>query len=108
MGHYAHRHLWLGILSAACFGSVAVLRKLGLGGIGPVLGFAVNVTTALIAYTAFLAASGRHQSIRTGPKGLAYFVAAGVAENVGVFFTVLALSMGTVSVVTPLSRVGSK
>jgi len=102
-GGFEARHLWLGILSAACFGAVAVLRKLGLGGVGPVLGFAVNVTTALVAYTAFLAASGRHQSIRTGPKGLAYFVAAGVAENVGVFLTVLALSMGTVSVVTPLT-----
>ena len=46
-------------LSAACFGAVAILRKLGLGGAGPLLGFAINVTTALVAFTAFLAASGR-------------------------------------------------
>lgn len=97
------RHLWLGILSAACFGIVAVLRKLGLGHVGPVLGFTVNVTAALVAYTAFLVASGRHRGIRAQGRSLAYFVAAGVAENAGVFLTVVALSLGTVSVVTPLT-----
>ena len=97
------RHLWLGILSAACFGVVAVLRKLGLGQVGPVLGYAVNVTTALVAYSAFLAASGRHRDIRARGRSLGHFVAAGVAENAGVFLTVVALSLGTVSVVTPLT-----
>lgn len=97
------RHLWLGILSAACFGVVAVLRKLGLGQIGPVLGFAVNVTTALVAFSAFLVASGRHRDIRARGRSLACFVAAGVAENMGVFLNVVALSLGTVSVVTPLT-----
>jgi len=97
------RYLWLAILSAACFGVVAVLRKLGLGQVGPVLGFAVNVTTALVAYSAFLIASGRHRGIRARGRSLVYFALAGVAENVGVFLTVLALSLGTVSVVTPLT-----
>ncbi len=97
------RHLWLAILAAVCFGIVAVLRKLGLGQVGPVLGFAVNVTTALVAFSAFLVVSGRHRDIRARGRTLAYFVAAGVAENVGVFLTVVALGLGTVSVVTPLT-----
>jgi uncharacterized membrane protein len=35
-------------------------------------------------------------------RSLAYFAAAGLAENVGVFMNVVALGMGRVSVVTPL------
>src|SRR5205809_288129 len=42
----------LPLLSAACFGVVAVLRKLGLAETGAVLGSAINVTTALVAFTA--------------------------------------------------------
>jgi uncharacterized membrane protein len=34
---------------------------------------------------------------------LAWFVAAGVAENLGVFLTLVALGLGTVSVVAPLT-----
>ncbi|HSE96498.1 MAG TPA: DMT family transporter, partial [Methylomirabilota bacterium] len=55
---FASRHLAYPILAAMCFGVVAILRKLGLGQIGPVEGFAVNVTTALVAFTAVLAVVG--------------------------------------------------
>ena len=97
------RHAALPILSAACFGVVAILRKLGLGQTGPVLGFAVNLTTALIAFTAFLLASGDRAALSFRGRSLAYFVAAGVAENAGVFLALLALKLGTVSVVAPLA-----
>jgi uncharacterized membrane protein len=90
-------------LSAVCFGAVAILRKLGLGGVGPLLGFAVNVTTALVAFTAFLAASGQLRGLRCERRSLGYLVAAGVFENAGVLCTVLALRVGSVSVVAPLS-----
>ena len=36
-------------------------------------------------------------------RSLAYFAAAGLAENAAVFLTVVALGLGTVSVVTPLT-----
>jgi uncharacterized membrane protein len=91
------------ILSATCFGVVTVLRKLGLGSMSPVPGFAVNVTTALIAFTAFLAVSGNRDAMALTGRSLAYFVAAGVAENAGVFLALLALNLGTVSVVAPLA-----
>jgi uncharacterized membrane protein len=98
------RHLVLPMLSAACFGVVAVLRKLGLGHVGPVVGFAVNATAALTAFTTFLLVSGQPRDLR-GCRGraLACFIAAGVMENAAVFLSVLALSVGTVSVVTPLT-----
>jgi len=94
--------LALPILSAVCFGVVAVLRKLGLSDTSAVVGSAINVTTALVAYTAFLLASGRPEVMVCRGRSLAYFAAAGLAENVGVFMNVVALGMGRVSVVTPL------
>jgi DME family drug/metabolite transporter len=98
--------LWLPVLSATCFGVVSILRKLGLGGAGPLLGFAVNVTTALVAFTAFLALAGYLRDMSCRGRSLAFFVAAGLAENAGVFLSVVALSVGTVSVVAPLSGSG--
>jgi DME family drug/metabolite transporter len=97
--------LWLPILSATCFGIVAILRKIALGGMAPVPGTAVNVTTALIAFTGYLLASGQAGAMACRGPSLAYFVAAGVTENAGVFLVVLALSLGTVSVVAPLTNV---
>jgi len=97
------RDLVFPILSATCFGVVTVLRKLGLSSMSPVPGFAVNVTTALIAFTAFLAVSGNAGAMALSRRSLVYFVAAGVAENAGVFLALLALSLGTVSVVAPLA-----
>ena len=96
-------HLALPILSATCFGVVAILRKLGLGTMSPVSGFAVNVTTALIAFSLFLVLSGNLRALAATPRSLAYFVAAGLAENLGVFLILVALSQGSVSVVAPLT-----
>lgn len=90
-------------MSAVCFGAVAILRKLGLGGAGPILGFAVNVTTALVAFTAFLAASGRLRDLRCERRSLGPLIAAGIFENAGVLCTILALRVGSVSVVAPLA-----
>jgi len=92
-------------LSALCFGVVAVLRKVGLSGMEPMPGLAVNVTAALVAYTAFLLASGQSGLMACRGTSLAYFVAAGVAENLAVYLVVLALSIGGVSVVVPLASV---
>jgi len=95
-------HLALPLLSAACFGVVAILRKVGLGQMGAVAGSAVNVSTALVAFTAFLLASGNRHAMRCRGRSLALFVAAGIAENAAVFLNVVALGLGTVSVVAPL------
>ncbi len=94
--------LVLPLLSAACFGVVAVLRKIGLGGAGAIVGSAANVTTALVAFTVFLLASGQGGAMACRGRSLVYFTLAGLAENLSVFLVVVGLSMGAVSVVTPL------
>jgi len=97
------RYLAFPFLSASCFGLVAVIRKLGLGHAGPLFGSAVNITTALIAFTAFLVASGQRRTLEWNRRGVLYFVGAGIAENASVFLVLVALSLGDVSVVTPLA-----
>jgi drug/metabolite transporter, DME family len=97
--------LLLPLTSAACFGVVAILRKIGLMGMTAVFGFAVNVTAALVAYTAFLIATRQGPLMFCRGQSLVYFMLAGVAENVGVFLLLEGLSRGTVSVVAPLASV---
>jgi uncharacterized membrane protein len=96
-------HLLYPFLSASCFGTVAIIRKLGLGQAGPLFGSAVNITTALVTFTAFLVASGKRPTLMSQGRGLVYFVGAGIAENLSVLLVLVALSLGEVSVVTPLA-----
>jgi drug/metabolite transporter, DME family len=96
-------HLFYPFLSASCFGAVAIIRKLGLSQAGPLFGSAVNITTALVTFAAFLLASGNRQALLCRGGGMMYFVGAGVAENLSVFLVLVALSLGEVSVVTPLA-----
>jgi len=95
--------LFYPFLSAACFGAVAIIRKLGLSHTGPLFGSAVNITTALVTFTAFLLASGNRQVLVWHGRGLVYFVGAGIAENLSVFLVLVALGLGEVSVVAPLA-----
>jgi DME family drug/metabolite transporter len=97
------RYLMLPILSAFCFGVVAILRKVALADIGAIPGTAINVTTALILFTAFLFVSSDRRGLVCDGRSMAYFVGAGLTENLSVFLTVVALGLGTVSVVTPLT-----
>ena len=96
-------HLFYPFLSACCFGSVAILRKLGLSHAPPMFGYAINVTTAFIAFTAYLIASGQCSTTACKGKSLWPFVVAGMMENLGVLLVLVALSLGQVSVVTPLN-----
>ena len=95
-------HLALPIVSAFCFSVVAILRKLGLGHIGAVAGSAINVSTALVGFTALVVSAGHGRAITARGRSLGYFIAAGIAENAAVFLNVVALGLGTVSVVAPL------
>jgi DME family drug/metabolite transporter len=99
---FRSRLLWLPLLSAACFGMVSILRKLGLSGAGPLVGTALNVSTAAVAFAAFMLATGQRGALISRGRPLIYFTAAGLMENTAVFLNVVALGMGTVSVVTPL------
>jgi uncharacterized membrane protein len=96
------RRMVIPLVSAACFGVVAILRKIGVAHIGPVFGSALNVTTAMVAFAAFLLASGRRGAMSCRGRTLAWFVGAGFAENSAVFLNIVGLSLGAVSVVVPL------
>ena len=97
------RDLAYPFIAASCFGTVAIVRKLGLSTAGPLFDAAINVTAALVASTAFVAASGNLGSLRCNRRSLLYFIAGGIAENSGVFLVLLALGFGEVSVVIPLA-----
>jgi uncharacterized membrane protein len=91
------------LASATCFGIVQVIRKVALGGIGPIPGTAVNLTAALIAFSALMIARRHRGILDCRGRTLVYLIAAGVTENLGVFLTIVALGHGAVSVVTPLT-----
>ena len=97
------RDLVYPFIAASCFGTVAIVRKLGLSTAGPLFDAAINVTAALVASTTFVAASGHLTSLRCDRRSLGWFVAGGIAENSGVFLILLALGFGDVSVVIPLA-----
>jgi uncharacterized membrane protein len=93
----------LPLASATCFGIVQIIRKAGLDDMGPVLGTCINLTAAVIAFSAMMLASGHRGIYACRGRGLAYLVCAGLTENAGVFLTILALTSGAVSVVMPLT-----
>ena len=97
------RQLWLPLTSATCFGVVAIIRKIGLDEMGPVLATSINLTTAAIAFSALMLASGHRGIYACRGRELIYFVCAGLTENAGVFLTIVALTFGAVSVVMPLT-----
>jgi uncharacterized membrane protein len=97
------RDLLFPFVAATCFGSVQILRKLGLASAGPLLGATINVSAALVAMTAFVVASGNLGSLRCSRRSVRYFIAGGIAENGGVFLLLLSLGFGDVSVVIPLA-----
>src|SRR5205807_9479430 len=88
------RHLAYPLIAAACFGIVAVVRKLGLGHAGALFDAAVNVTAAMLAATTFVVASGNRGALRCDRRTLLYFVGGGIAENTGVFLVLVALGFG--------------
>jgi uncharacterized membrane protein len=97
------RHLLHPFLSAACFGVVQVIRKVGLLHAGALFGAAINMTAATVASTAFVLATGNLNALRCDRRSLLYFVVGGIAENAGVLLLLVALGLGEVSVVIPLS-----
>lgn len=97
------RDLLYPFVSAACFGAVAIIRKLGLPLAGPLFNSAINITAAMVAASAFVLASGQRGALRCDARSFLYFVGGGVAENTGVFLVLVALGLGEVSVVIPLA-----
>jgi len=62
-GGFRVRHLLYPLLSASCFGVVAIIRKMGLGHAGPLFDSAVNITAAMVAATTFVRVSGKRGAL---------------------------------------------
>ncbi len=97
------RHLMYPFLSATCFGAVQVIRKLGMDQAAPLFDAAINVSSAMVASTAFVFATGNGPALVCDGRSLLYFIGGGIAENTGVLLVFAALGLGEVSVVTPLA-----
>jgi uncharacterized membrane protein len=82
---------------------VAVIRKLGLGHVGPPFGVTINATAAMVAAIAFVLASGNRRALVPDGRSLLYFIGGGIAEDTGVFLVLLALGLSEVSIVIPLA-----
>ena len=97
------KYLIFPFVAAWCFGSVQVVRKMGLSDTGPLFDAALNITAAMVASTAFVVASGKLRMLRCDRASFLYFVGAGATENFAVLLLIVALGFGDVSVISPLS-----
>jgi uncharacterized membrane protein len=97
------RYLVYPFMAATCFGIVQIARKLGLSQAGPLFDAALNITAAMIASTAFVVATGRLRALACERASALFLAAGGVFENIGVLLVIVALGLGDVSVVSPLS-----
>lgn len=100
---FSPRHLGYPLISAMCFGVVAIIRKMGLSHAGPLFDSAINTTAAMVTATAFVLATGNHRALVCDARSFLYFVGGGICENTGVFLVLVALGLGEVSVVSPLA-----
>jgi uncharacterized membrane protein len=97
------RYLIYPFLAATCFGVVQIARKMGLSQAGPLFDAALNISAAMVASTAFIIASGNLRALICDRTSLLFLSLGGAAENTGVLLVIVALGLGNVSVVSPLS-----
>lgn len=103
-GSIRYRDLLFPIAGAVIYGSVQLVRKVGVDLVPePTVGAAVNLTTSWVIVGAFLIASSDGRSALSMPRNdLVYFSLAGVASSLGLASLYAALLSGTVVVVTPI------
>lgn len=89
--------------AAVLSGAVANLRKYGAGLLdAPIIAAAVAAASAVIVFGLFLLFTGRHSEIRLNANSWKYFLLAGVCTAVTDVLDLVALKLGSVSVVSPL------
>lgn len=91
------------VVGAVTYGTVHVFRKLGTDLVAqPTIGAAVNLTTSFVLVTLGLTATGNLDRISAPRRDLLTFGAAGVVSSLGLASLYAALSLGNVTVVTPI------
>ena len=93
-------------LNTAVMASVSfMLRKIGLRLLpDPVLGAALTVTGSLVVLVPYIAARWKHEPLRASRGSLVWLITSGLLTTGGFLAYYLALSLGDVVVVTPLSN----
>ena len=93
-------------LNTAVMASVSfMLRKIGLRmHPDPVLGAALTVTGSMVVLAPYIAARWRHEPLRATRGSLVWLIAGGLLTTGGFLAYYLALNLGDVVVVTPLSN----
>lgn len=93
-------------LNTAVMASLSfMLRKIGLRLLpDPVLGAALTVTGSLVVLVPYIVARWKHEPLRATRGSLIWLVASGLLTTGGFLAYYLALSLGDVVVVTPLSN----
>jgi uncharacterized membrane protein len=101
--HY--RYLFYPILSSLFYGSSIFIRKLGLNLVSsPILGATFTSGTSWLIFAALLARGGNGAKLlQIKKRSLLYFVMGGCVTCVGWFCLFQALSIGRVSIVTPVA-----
>lgn len=91
------------IFGALTYGTVQIIRKLGTGLVAePTIGAAVNLTTSFVLVTGGLAVTGRLRTLAASRRDLLTFSVAGVVSSIGLASLYAAISIGKVTVVTPI------
>jgi len=93
-------------LNTAVMASVSfMLRKIGLRmHPDPVLGAALTVTGSMVVLAPYIAARWKHEPLRATRGSLVWLIASGLLTTGGFLAYYLALSLGDVVIVTPLSN----
>jgi len=91
------------VFGAVTYGTVHIFRKLGTGQVSePTIGAAVNLTTSFILVVAGLLFTNQLETLAVPRRELLTFGAAGVVSSFGLASLYTALSLGRVTVVTPI------
>lgn len=94
------------VFGAFAYGTVQIFRKIGTTLVDePTVGAAVNLTTSLVLVVTGLTVTGRLGSLSVPRRDLLTFGAAGVISSLGLASLYTALSIGRVTVVTPIFNV---
>ncbi|WP_135536028.1 MULTISPECIES: DMT family transporter [Halostella] len=91
------------VFGAVTYGTVQIFRKLGTGLVAaPTIGAAVNLTTSFVIVVVGLALTGRLRTLTAPRQELVTFGAAGVVSSIGLASLYAAISLGKVTIVTPI------
>ncbi|ELZ80988.1 hypothetical protein C453_18665 [Haloferax elongans ATCC BAA-1513] len=91
------------LFGALTYGTVQIFRKIGTDLVAePTIGAAVNLTTSFVLVAGGIVATGRLETLVVPRRDALTFVAAGVVSSLGLASLYAALSLGKVTVVTPI------